>query len=343
MTRRKFSLITAVRLSAFLLGGCSKPDYEWVMKIQDKDIPAGIYVMSEMLAYMQENTAADSNTAAETDENREARIEERAVENLKEYCFVRQEFEDRNLELTEETQKAIDEKTRDTWDNVKEVYENNGLTYDEYKEYLTYLCKEDLIFDDIYLNEDMITKNKDEIAEYLKSTISRVSILGLPFETKDGEKPTEDIMRRLRQTARDAVDSLNSGGDYETVANGCICRFAELTDIDRDYLQSENLLSTSYVNKSYTGYDEDFKAFIFEMQPGENKVYETENSIYIVSKLPLDEDSRDYDSMIKRAMHRLKDKEFEAYIEEGVSEYTIEINDEAISFYAPSKIKITLN
>ena len=64
MTRRKFSLITAVRLSAFLLGGCSKPDYEWVMKIQDKDIPAGIYVMSEMLAYMQENTAADSTAAA---------------------------------------------------------------------------------------------------------------------------------------------------------------------------------------------------------------------------------------------------------------------------------------
>ena len=162
-----------------LFSGCkSNGDFDWVVKIDGREISPSEYTIAQMQAYVE--TRAD-----ESDDESNELISQRTIENLKRYIFVEREFENRNLALSEDELQAVETFSQQDWDNISRFYTGNGLDLDAYKAYLTYLVKEQLVFNDIYMGDES-EETGEQVDNYLQKNLSRVSVFKVAKVNDDG-------------------------------------------------------------------------------------------------------------------------------------------------------------
>ena len=86
MQGRKFVCAVGLVLVFCLFSGCkSNGDFDWVVKIDGREISPSEYIIAQMQAYVE--TKADGSDDDESDEL----ISQRTIENLKRYIFVERE------------------------------------------------------------------------------------------------------------------------------------------------------------------------------------------------------------------------------------------------------------
>jgi len=344
--KRHIQRLLSAAAAMIIATGCAQTDsYEWVMKVNDENVPEEIFVMSEIMAYMEAQTMSDSDdvlTETIEDKTGEQWISDEAVYNVKEYYFINEEFNERGLEISEEDETYLSALADEQWGIVGEYYNNNGVSSEYYKEYLTHLYKEQLIFNDIYLTEEMITQSADEISRYLASNLSRVEAFAVSATNADGTALTDTEYETLLTIAQTARTSIDEGIPTREAVDTVIRECSEQLGFTRAVPDGEGYVSEFFMNISSASYDENFKTFVFSLAENESGIYETDGYVFIVHKLPVAQTDEDYQRLVKQVMYMLKNQEFMRYIRDEISRYEVVLNDQALSFYAPSKIVLTI-
>lgn len=334
MQGRKFVCAVGLVLVFCLFSGCkSNGDFDWVVKIDGREISPSEYTIAQMQAYVE--TRADGNDDDESDEL----ISQRTIENLKRYIFVEREFENRNLALSEDELKAVETFSQQDWDNISRFYTGNGLDFESYKAYLTYLVKEQLVFNDIYMG-DKSEETGEQVDNYLQKNLSRVSVFKVAKVNDDGSRISTDVYARLQSLVADGVSRLNRGEDVNTVASDCLTKSGRLLGSREDYSDGGSFVSTGFVSRSNVGLDSRLVKRIFRRDKGTAGFCESDDCFYIFKKLSLNDTDEEYESLYRQVLSLIKDEDFDSYVDKVCADYTVELNRDAVRYYDRSKITI---
>ena len=121
------------------LTACATKEYDWVVKISDREISPESYVSAQMHAYVEARNMADYSTSVLTGDidgtSTDQWINDHTIEWLKRNIFIETEFEKRNLKFGAEADEFIRIFAQEGWENVAQMYEKNGLDFEYYFEY----------------------------------------------------------------------------------------------------------------------------------------------------------------------------------------------------------------
>lgn len=337
-----FSLVLVLSLA-----GCAAKEYDWVVKIEDQSIDPETYVSAQMQSYMEAQTLADDSTdvLGSTIDGVSGNqwITENTIDSLKRKVFIDKEFEKMNLKFGEGVDKFIKMFGEEGWDNVSQIYSNNGLDIEYYIEYLKSLYKEQLVFNAIFLSDSENAVTDREIEEYLNNNLCRVSLFKIPKHNYDGTEPDEETRNELIAVIDSAVEKINRGGAISIVAAECITQAGKLLGDPADYSAGVDYVTTAFISNSSAHLVYDFMEEFFHHPQGKCLYYELEDAYYICQKIPLCDTQVEYMFMKQQVASQLRDAEFEYMVQQACDGMDVELNREALAVYTPSKINMTVN
>ena len=289
-----------------LFSGCkSNGNFDWVVKIDGREISPSEYIIAQMQAYVE--TKADESDDDENDEL----ISQRTIENLKRYIFVEREFENRNLALSEDELQAVETFSQQDWDNISRFYMG-----------------------------DKSEETGEQVDNYLQKNLSRVSVFKVAKVNDNGSRISTDVYTQLQSFVADGVSRLNRGEDVNTVASDCLTKSGRLLGSREDYSDGGSFVSTGFVSRSNVGLDSRLVKRIFRRDKGTAGFCESDDCFYIFKKLSLNDTDEEYESLYRQVLSLIKDEDFDRYVDKVCADYTIELNRDAVRYYDRSKITI---
>ncbi|MEG2191856.1 MAG: hypothetical protein RRX95_01065 [Oscillospiraceae bacterium] len=333
-----------------LASGCSAKEYAWVVKIDDRQIPPGIYLVAQMCAYIEAEMSLDEKDEGITTDITGATIEgvsgeewinNKTVENLKEYCYIDKEFANRGMEISEKEEEYIASVGASVWDTVGGAYGESGVEKQYYFDYLHYLYKNQRVFNDIYsLGGEKEVPSK-VVKDYLKENLSRIQGFQIAKVNDDGTPPNENQLQELKTMAQEAVSEVSGGMDMAAAAGKYMSKAGALLGSTADFSNGEKFMLDSYLNKANGNVEEEFAKLVDSLKENECTVYDTNEYYLVFQKVPTYSSQGEYDSLRQTVVNLLKTDEFNAFVREQCRDMTVQVDERAVKHYSPSKMKIS--
>ncbi len=328
------------------LTGCAAKEYDWVLKVSDREISPESYVSAQMHAYVEARNMADYSTSVLSGDidgvSTDRWITDHTVEWLKRNIFIETEFEKRNLKFGTEADEFIHIFAQEGWENVALMYENNGLDFEYYFDYLKLLYKEQLVFNAIFLYGEDNKVTDREIEDYLGNNLNRVSYFPVARVNDDGTPLTDHQNSQLDAMVASAVDSINNGQSIQDVAGQLLTDTGTLLGSAEDFSDGASFVTTEYITSSSIDLIFDFMEDFFQLPQDKCVSYKLEDCYYICQKRPLCDTQVEYMYLKQDVINVIRDVEFEQMIADASRQMTVEYNDEAVKFYTPQKLKMTI-
>lgn len=337
-------LLPVALLLAF--AGCTAKEYEWVVKIEDQPISPQTFVAAQMQAFAEaQPLAEDTNDLLHSTidgEDSGSWIETHTIDKLKRNHFINTEFEKRNLKFASQAKDFIKMFAEEGWENVKYLYTNNGLEMGHYVDYLESLYKEQLLFNDIFVNSSENPVTDREIEEYLNSNLCRVSLFKIARLNDDGTPVNDGQIAQLETIVNTAVENINGGQTIAEVASVALAQSGEVLGSTADFSNGDDFVSTAYISSSNINLVYDFMADFFTLPVGTCVYYALDDCYYICQKLPLCDTQVEYMYMKQDVVNLIRDAEFEQMIADACKDYMVEYNKQAVAAYSPAKINMNI-
>lgn len=337
----------AVLCCSLFISCAAGQDYKWVVKIDGREIPPNMFVTAQMQSYIEAQmivVGEGGRNVMESEINgvpAEQWINEKSIQHLKNFCFIEKEFDKRGLVISDEAEDFLNTFGKSGWENISRIYEENNIPMEYYLQYLDHLCKEQMVFNDIYMDGGEKEVSEEEINRYLCQRLCRVSVFTLS-KTDSEERPLpEDDLRRLKRHVEDTVDAINKGLDIQTAARQSRRRLAEISGAEYDR-QRESSVKTFYLNSNNIDAVPVFTNELFCQKEGRCIYYETDENFYICQKVDFESDNEEYFQLKQSVVNKIKADEFQKFIRDSCDAMQVEINQKALEYYSPSKIKITI-
>ena len=255
-------------------------------------------------------------------------------------------------------------------DTMGEYYESIGIGKDSMKEVEIFTSMEEKLFLSIYDENGDKAVTQEEIDAFLTENYANVKYIELPFEDKRGVNLKEETeIQAVRDKAQSYVDRLNDGEsfieiqyefDLETAQNEAEVKAddayssevaAENPDKDAyiqaaidavtvdKYANVEDL--EKFISKDSSSLAEDLTEFVWNTAAdGKAVLFENEESVFVVVKDDVTKKQTWIENNKSNILNEIKGEEFDAYLEETASGYTVNFDDYLVNTkYSPDKIK----
>ena len=328
------------------LSGCATEEYSWVVKISEDEITPQQYVAAQMHSYVEVRNIADYSTdvlAGDVDGVSTTQwINDHTVYWLKRINYIETEFEKRGLKFGSEADEFIRIFAEEGWDSVSQMYKNNGLDFEHYREYLKMLYKEQLVFNSIFVYDEENKITDAEIEDYLANNISRVSYFPVARINDDGSTLDDEQDIQMDSLVADAVNRINSGEEIQAVAGDILTQSAQLLGSSEDLSDGSQFVTTDYITSSSVTLIFDFMQNFFEIPENECVSYKLDDCYYICQKRPLCDTQVEYMYLKQDVVNIIRDAEFEDMISAACEKMDVQYNEEAVKFYTPKRLKMTI-
>ncbi len=370
-TSKKFIAALLCGALTVTAAGCGN-NTATALTIDGEEIRAGIYIYYQMSALNDAATvlgeeqpdldmyAEDFDITKQTIEgvNGEEWIKNKTFENCKRYVAINKAFEEYGLSLTEEELDTIDAHVETVWeeenmyaqyiygvDVIGEYYEKLGIGEQSYEDVTTNGYKEEAVFDYLYGEGGTNAVPEDELVMAVKTKYALVSSFKIDPTVNTAETYLDmlnsgssfaDVYLQYKKDvkAKEAADAAAAGEEVPAEEE------TGIADFDVSTLQQVVENGTEYPS---AGYVKD----VFAMANGENKVIAdsvtsgtgtTTVTYYLVNRIDITTDEATMAEYREKAVHDLKDEEFDATLKTKGEAYSVTENAAAIKKYTVEKL-----
>lgn len=218
----------------FSMFGCGESTAN-VMKINDYDIRAGIYIYYSVNAYYDavevlSGEGMNLNSATSTEDlvdlikdvkidgySTQKWIQNKATEYCLQYVAILEEYDRLGLELSEDKIKQAEDYCENSWATLGEFYTEYGVGKQSLKD--TILCdyKKDEIFQKYYGNDGSEGVTEDELHTYYVENNARVKYVALSLKDGEGNLLKADGKEEMRKKAEGYLARLQDAKDEEAM------------------------------------------------------------------------------------------------------------------------------
>lgn len=341
--------IMAVGLALALclsFAGCYDENNTWAAKKGELTLPIGAYIYYLQSAYNAAAAEVDPETEVlkATIEEKDAKtwITDRALDMVKSFYYVEDQFQALGLELTEEEQANIDNTTNSLWNYSHTQLEEMGIAKASLQLASSeYSAKYQKVFEAMYGEDGELAVSDEELKKYYTENYSHYESFSAPLTTTDEEGESVDLTSEekteLRKTLEDYIKKINNG---DMTISEAAEDYAQASSTDSTYnapspVINENLNST--VRNTLSTTKDNTAVFV-----------ETSSNYLVLYKLPIAdsfEEAKGNESDMLTLLGRMKGEEFRDYVEdeskkvEGVTFNTSAMNRISVSSFVTENNK----
>ena len=240
-------LVAAICAVAITLSVAGCADVSTIGSVDNQTINAGIYLLYEQTAIGEAQQEVDDQlkamgTSASKIENFSyynynvqdktfsQYVQDRTLEQVKQYVAIQNKFKELNLSLTDEEEETVKTSVKKMWDTeisyygystgktYGQNYEAGGISKKSYEAVQLVNKMSEKVFDAYYEKNGISPTDEKDIATYFYDNYGRFQIIQVSLKEGNGDKITTDEGKKAKkEQAQGYVDRLLAGEDYETV------------------------------------------------------------------------------------------------------------------------------
>lgn len=345
LTQKLLSAVLAAAMCAGLAACHTGQDTNWIAKVGDETVPAGVY-----LYMLHENYYSVTSGLTDAEGNQlenplkeqvdgvpaSQKITEDARKSLNEYLAVEQKAAEMNITVPEDEQAQIDAMLDAYWPYIGESYTSNGISKDSYRLAMLNDSKKSAIFEALYGEGGTEAVPESELKDKYNKDVAKILMITRDLSSDEDAAVKEEADKK----ARDAIDQYSKeiadGTDPEDVYYQSLRENAEDPD---SVTKPEPGASFTFVIRDTSSYDQKVTDAIFAAENGKPVKVETDTSIYLFVRYDANENPEDFNSRKSTLTRLLRQDAFDKQVEEWGAAVSAQINDKALQRYTPDKLK----
>ncbi len=221
-TKKLAGIVLAIILCGALLVGCYNPAN--VMKINNKDVPAGVYLFYQFSAVQQAMSEYGDSTITGTAiydveiEGTPARewINNKTLELVKRHVFIESEFERLGLSFTSTEQNSNKYMADYQWQQSYSILRRNGISYESFALVVDNSYKESAVIKALYDTDGEKALPEEDFETYFHEHYTKLDYLQFPYAYDSGEALSEEDAATLLDLAKTMRDYAKQTGSMET-------------------------------------------------------------------------------------------------------------------------------
>ena len=320
--------LLAVLLAAALclsLAACYNENNTWAAKDDDETLPIGsyIYFLNNAFTEARSEVSSDTEVAKATIDGSAAKdwIQNRAVDYVKAYFYLKSQLKAADKALTEEELSDASSTTDYLWTYYKAQMEEMGVAKSSLdKAYSVYGAMYAKYFDVLYGEDGQQAVSEEEIHKYYDENYYYYDTFYAPLTTTDDDGNSVDLSddekTKLQSDLEAAAKEILAGEDMATVAE----KFAK--DHEGEDASSHYAAATSGAKDTINA---TMAEALGQHQEGDVFVVQVSGSSYVVRKLSLADGftaAKETESTIDSIRHALKDEEYEELVRTNGHDFT---------------------
>ena len=268
-------------------------------------------------------------------------INQKTIENLKEFCYIDDEFQSRGMVLTAESEEYISSVGSSVWDTVSVAYGESGIKEEYYYDYLHYLYKNQMVFNDIYSTGGEKEVVDKVVKAYLEENLDRIRGFQIAKVNDDGTPATPEQIEKLLEFTNEAVEEVNHGADMVTTAGKYMPMVGEFLGSTVDFSDGSQYTLDTFLNRTNGNVDPDFAAQVQSLKNYQCAFYNTDQYYLIYQKFPAYTSDKEYAALKQTVINLLKNEEFKDFVQEQCKDMEVITDPAALKYYSPDKMKIS--
>ncbi len=363
---KKISAAAAASVMTLSLASCGK-DTTWGAVIDGEQLRAGILIyfqsnaVSEANQYLAEGETDVLNITIEDKPSKEW-INDKAVEDMREYVAVEKKYDELGLSMDENDKKALSNGVDQWWDEyIGDYFEGIGVSRQSYYDAALNTRKRSEIFDYYYAEGGELAVPEEDVKNYLTENNARIKFISMPLKDGEGNLLKSEGKAELKEKAQGYIERIKGGESFEAVEDEYNEYYASLaeaaagteeqeadetageTDAAADGSEAEETERVSYgtiITKDSTTPSQKAAEKAWELNVGDCVLVEDDDNeyYYIVYRIDLFADDTYLDTQKSSVLHALKDEEFDASVSSWTEGQTVELNDAAFDRYKLEKL-----
>lgn len=342
----KFLAMTLVCALALGLTGCHTKTPTIVMTIDDVEIPAGVYLMTQMQAYSdavgkltEEKDKKNVLKATIEEKKGAAWIHDETLRMLRRYAYLEKEFAAQGLAFTDDEKATAATQVKNNWASSETILSENGVGQASY----TLMYENEMKYEKLFtaFAEENSKKLTDaDTKAYMDGIYTHVTMLTLPTTKEDGTALEEADLKKITALAETLKGALTDEKDLaeqgpETLKKAFeICGRTYTDDLEAQYL------STTFITEDYAYFPEELLEKLLAAKVGDADVYTTDSAPMVYQKIANYADETEYLSYKDTLQNSMNIEAFDAKIEADADAYALAEDADAVRIYSPGKVKL---
>lgn len=344
---KKITAAACATLMVAGLAGCNTgADTNWIAKIGDRTIPAGVYLGMMMDQYYTQSTKLTKDGAEMPKKPLDAMVDgvkvsdlmtQGARKDLDLFLASEAKFDEMGLSVEAEKQALIEQEIASYWTYLQGAYQENGVSEQSYTMLEMNRYKKDELFTKIYGEGGSEEVPMSEISEKFAKDYAKLLVIPLRFSDSEDAAEKESADKTTREAIEKYKKMVEDGQDMEDVVFEAR---KETAEDPATLTQPEKGTSFTFVNRDQPTYEDNVMEAIFAAEIGKPFTVETEGSAYLFMRYASDEKAEDVEKFRTSIAFQLRKDAFDEKLVQWASELSATVNDAAIKRYTPSKIKV---
>ncbi len=325
----------------FAVTGCS--DTTWGAECDGVRMPAGVYINNVISAY---STAVGELTEdADTDNiwkntldgvDLHTWVQNKALENVRNYFAVEQKFDEMGLTMDEETLSQAQSLAQYQWSYYQSSYEKNGVSEQSFTETIVNSYKNSMIFNAIYGEGGTQEVSDQELLDRFNEQYASIDRIYIPLAGEDGNT-TQESIDAAREKAEGYQQRMENGESIADLAK----EYANEQAVANGEETSDDPVNTSsLISYETSGYSETFTEAVRNAEKGKPIVIEDDANMCLVVVNEVTTDSDLFLTNRSYLLSDLKGEEYENTVTEWGNALTVTFNDAAVKRYDIKKLDI---
>ena len=325
----------------FAVNGCS--DTTWGAECDGVRMPAGVYINNVISAY---STAVGELTEdADTDNiwkntldgvDLHTWVQNKALENVRNYFAVEQKFDEMGLTMDEETLSQAQSLAQYQWSYYQSSYEKNGVSEQSFTETIVNSYKNSMIFNAIYGEGGTQEVSDQELLDRFNEQYASIDRIYIPLAGEDGNT-TQESIDAAREKAEGYQQRMENGESIADLAK----EYANEQAVANGEETSDDPVNTSsLISYETSGYSETFTEAVRGAEKGKPIVIEDDANMCLVVVNEVTTDSDLFLTNRSYLLSDLKGEEYENTVTEWGNALTVTFNDAAVKRYDIKKLDI---
>lgn len=337
---------------------CSS-DTGWIMRKDELEMPAGVYLNSLMSSYYEAQMLVSDSSKdvlkGEIEGQKASEwIKEHALRETKINMALCDQFNSLKLTMSQDELMACQTQAESYYEQYGENLEKNGISKNsiELLYQLTYMKVK--VFDAVYGEGGEKEVPETELRDYYENNYIKMAVqtFNLPQEPTFAEDASEEEKVTQQQIYEmqlsDVVNAAESlylqaqiGADSDKDWNQVLNEYKQVNQETGEVNGEYDMTASNYrlLDTATTTLNPDIINALKEAEQGEVVKVRTDSMIAIGATTDLNTDPTDFEYVKSMIRHSLKEDEFEEYLLELAGNEAFVVNQKAVDRYQPSKLK----
>ena len=339
----KFKKIMALSLTSVMLlsfAGCNKKGVETVVTANESEVGAGLYLN----ALLESHSELFSRTGKEDkelldltyqDKKGSEWISEQSVMLAKVYLVLDKEMEASGISLTEEEKLQVKNQLEMLMMYNESYYKDNGIGEKSLETYLNNTTKLLALFKKQYDTNGITPVSDADLKAFDKDNTTKVQMYQFPLVNKNNKAISADQKSQIEVLVTEMASKANAGEDL----NALLTSYTEQIDKIRGVDPTIAGLTDEFISKNRTdgSFTEALRTQIIQTTDKNAQVNIDEEFITVYKVADFTEE--DFASRRDTILSDMKKDEYVQFLLNKYKDTPFVVNEEAVSYYTPDKIK----